>query len=227
MCACVCLSVRLFGGSRNAPLCPAQCGDAAGALPGARVLSVGPVDGEGSEPSACSPMSPGGPPSPFSLSHRGSSSQSPPWGPSKGGGSPRGHPRPLSPRGVQSPSPTGMYSPPQLRAQSAHRTRGAALAPLRRERRAKVPCPPTHGSSVGDSVSPHPRGNFTGLICSGNPRGESRGRGAGTAAPAPFSPRPLFFGGALSPSLLVSPSRHSPGPSPELGANFPSPCAPR
>lgn len=199
MCACVCLSVRLFGGSRNAPLCPAQCGDAAGALPGARVLSVGPVDGEGSEPSARSPMSPGGPPSPFSLSHRGSSSQSPPWGPSKGGGSPRGHPRPLSPRGVQSPSPTGMYSPPQLRAQSAHRTRGAALAPSAGKGGRRCLAHPPMGAVWVILSAPTPGGILPGSSALATP-GERVGGGEQGRQPLPLS--------ALGPSSSEVPSVH-------------------
>lgn len=224
---CVCLSVRPSGGSRNAPLRPARLGGCCwGSAQRPRSVPRAPPTERGPSPLPA-PRYPRGSPEPFPRACSPSATEGAPPSPLPGDLQ-RGAALPASlPERFRSPLPRDCAPRPRREGSiPAHRTRGAAPALLRRERGAGVPCPPSHGTSVGDCVSPHPRGNFPGLICPGDPREEGRGRGAGGVNPCPFQPtglpRPLFSGGALSPSPLGSPGRGSPGPSPELGELSPA-----
>lgn len=210
----VCLSVR---GQRDRSALPRPArGMLLGHCPGS-------LRGEGSEPSARSPISPGVPrdlpPSLFSLSHEGGSSQFPSPGIFKGGRSPRGLPQPLSPGG---------WDPPPQRESAPTPVPARGTQGLPRGKRGGGAVPTPHASSAGHFAGPRPRANFTGLICPGDPRGGGGEQGA--SAPAPFTP-PGYLGPS-SPGVPLAISPQIPRQSlswtlSRAGGAFPSPSPPR
>lgn len=123
-----------------------------------------------------------------------------------GGGSPRGHPQPLSPRGVQSPSPTGMYSPSQLRARSRRiAPEGLPWPHSAGKGGRRCLAHPPMGAVWVILLAPTPGGILPGLSALATP-GERAGSGEQGWQPLPLS--------ALGPSSAEVPSAHLPSSPP-------------